>query len=96
MARLVSCIEKGSSRNIPERIAAIGGSKKEGTGWVKWRKTQAAAIAEIEAGEQTYYVNLEGSAPNLVVAVQNGVKYLKAPLDSEIPTTLLKLPDCQP
>lgn len=70
--------------------------KKDGARWVRWNKTQTAAIAEVESGEQTYYVNLEGSTPNLIVAVHKGAKYLKAPLDREAPTTLLKLPDCPP
>jgi len=94
MARLVSCTEKALSREIPEQITTIGGMKKEGTLWVRWRKSQAAAIAEIESGDQIYYVNNEDSAPNLLVAVHKGVKYLKGPRDSEVPTTLLKLPDC--
>jgi len=94
MARLVSCTEKLLSGEIPELITAVGGMKKEGSGWVRWRKSQAAAIAEIEAGEQTYYVNVEGSTPNLVVASHRDAKYLKAPLDREAPTTLLNLPDC--
>jgi hypothetical protein len=94
MARLVSCTDKLLAGEIPEMIAAVGGMKKEGAAWVRWRKSQAAAIAEIEAGEQTYYVNVEGSTPNLVVAIHGTAKYLKAPLDREAPTTLLNLPDC--
>jgi hypothetical protein len=94
MARLVSCTEKNISGEIPELITAVGGMRKEGAAWVRWRKSQAAAIAEIESGDQTYYVNVEGSTPNLVVAIHKDAKYLKAPLDREAPTTLLNLPDC--
>jgi hypothetical protein len=94
MARLISCTEKARSRDIPELITTVGGMKKEGTLWVRWRKSQADAIAEIESGDQIYYVNLEGSTPNLIIAVHKGAKYLKAPLDREAPTTLLSLPDC--
>ena len=58
-------------------------------------KSQAAAIAGIESGEETYYVNIGVSTPNLMVAVHKGVKYLKAPVDNDTPATLLNLPDCQ-
>jgi hypothetical protein len=95
MARLVSCTEKAPLRDLQEQIKALGGVKKEGGVWVNWRKSQAAAIEEIESGEQTYYVNAGGSTPNLVVALYKGVKYLKAPLDAEAPATLLNLPDCE-
>lgn len=95
MARQVSCTEKDRAADLPSQVRAIGGTRKEGNTWVRWRKTQAAAIAEIEAGEQTYYVNITGSAPNLVVATHNGIKYLKAPADKDAPTTLLSLPDCE-
>jgi len=94
MARLVSCTEKERTREIHEKIRSIGGRKRDGPGWVTWSKSQAAAIAEIESGEQTYYVNIEGSTPNLVVGVHAGCKYLKAPVDVDAPTTLLTLPDC--
>jgi hypothetical protein len=95
MARQVSCTEKDRSADLPSQVLAIGGTKKDGNAWVRWRKSQAAAIAEIESGEQIYYVNIEGSAPNLVVALHNGIKYLKAPSDKGAPTTLLNLPDCE-
>ena len=95
MARLVSCTEKAPSRDLPEQIKALGGDKKEGGGWVNWRKSKSAAIVEIESGEQTYYVNIGGLTPNLIVALYKGIKYLKTPLDLDGPSTLLNLPDCE-
>lgn len=95
MAKLVSCSEKDPSSEIHSQIKAIGGMKKVGPVWMAWRKTQAEAIAAIESGEETYYVNIEVSTPNLIVAVNEGIKYLKAFVDLEAPTTLLNLPDCQ-
>ena len=96
MARQVSCTEKDRSAELTSQVRAIGGTRKDGKNWTRWRKTQAAAIAEIESGEQIYYVNIEGSAPNLVVALHNGVKYLKAPADKGVLVALLNLPDCEP
>lgn len=94
MARLVSCTAKDPSRDVHARITSIGGVKRDGTDWVKWTKSQASAIAEIESGEQTYYVNIGGATPNLGIAIHKGVKYLKAPADLDAPTSLLSLPDC--
>lgn len=95
MARLVSCTEKDLSLDIHSQIKSIGGRKKTGPNWVQWSKSQSAAIAGIESGEETYYVNIGVSTPNLMVAVHKGVKYLKAPVDNDTPATLLNLPDCQ-
>ena len=95
MARLVSCTQKAPSRDLPAQRTALGGGKTEGGGGVTWRKSQSAAIEEIESGEQTYYVNTGTSTPNLIVALYKGTKYLKTPLDPEGPITLLNLPDCE-
>ena len=95
MARLVSCTEKAPLRDLPEQIKALGGVKRQGGVWVNWRKSQSAAIEEIESGEQTYYVNTGTSTPNLIVALYTGAKYLKTPLDLAGPTALLNLPDCE-
>ena len=94
MARQVSCTVKDRSQEIQAQIKSLGGMKKEGSGWVNWTKTLAAAISEIESGEQTYYVNIDGATPNLQVAVHKGVKYLKVAGEADAPTTLLRLPDC--
>ena len=96
MALLVTCTGKDLSREFPRQIQSIGGrTVRPGTGWIAWSKTQASAIAEIESGEETYYVNIGGHTPNLVVATYKGAKYLKATVDRESPDSLLNLPDCK-
>lgn len=91
MAVRVDCTAKESTAQPHGRISAIGGKKPDGS---CWKRSQAAAIAEIESGAQTFYVNLNGAVPNVVVAVADGVKYLKTQFDQHAPTTLLALPDC--
>ena len=96
MALLVTCTGKDLSREVPERIRSIGGrTVRSGTGSIAWSTTQASAIAEIESGEETYYVNIGGHTPNLVVASYKDAKYLKATIDRESPDSLLNLPDCK-
>lgn len=91
MARLVSCTEKDPARDPHARIRAVGGVSKDGS---RWKRDLAAVIAEIESGEQTYYVNVGGRTPNLEVAAHQGTKYLKTMLDRDGSETLLGLPDC--
>jgi hypothetical protein len=90
MALLVSCSEK-EPVGMGQKLLAIGGRKRDGT---CWKTSVEDAIREIESGTQTYYVNVNGFTPNLVVAMHKDGKYLKAPFDRDIPATLLGLPDC--
>jgi hypothetical protein len=91
MALLVSCTEKKNAFGVNYEIEAIGGKTKDG---ICWKRSQAAAIAEIESGLETYYVNHNGSMPDIVVARTEGTKYLKTLLDRDLPAVLLALPDC--
>jgi hypothetical protein len=59
-----------------------------------WSCPVEQAIEEIESGAQTYYINVNGFTPNLVVASVKGKKFIKAPFDLDVPATLLGLPDC--
>jgi hypothetical protein len=91
MAYLVACTEKASVDSPYRKIKAVGGVRRDGT---KWKRSIERVINEIESGEQTYYVNVGGAAPNLVVDVHEGVKFLKTAQEKDGPTTLLSLPDC--
>jgi hypothetical protein len=91
MALLVSCTEKKNAFGIDYEIEAIGGTAPDGR---CWKRSKAAAIAEIESGLETYYVEHNGSTPDIVVARSDGAKYLKTLLDQDLPSVLLALPDC--
>jgi hypothetical protein len=83
----VTCIRKrGNHYDQHERIAGIGGSG--------WLKAEDAAIQEIEAGTNSFYVSVDGRSVAVVVATHNGRKYLKTTADGYSPDNLLALPEC--
>ena len=92
MALLVTCSEKAKVDDPYRRIKAVGGTRRDGR---TWKRSLERVINEIEAGEQTYYLNTGSTSPNLIVAMHEGVKYLATPGEDEGPSTLLALPDCQ-
>lgn len=92
MALLVTCTEKAKVDSPYQKIKALGGSRRDGT---SWRRSLERVVNEIEAGDQTYYLNTGEASPNLVVATHEGVKYLKL-ADTDGPSALLALPECQP
>lgn len=83
MEKQVTYINKTNRYNLHERISHIGG--------VGWRKTQGAAIASIESGEETFFTLVGGRRASLIIATHHGKKYLKAENDEFQPNTLLEL-----
>ena len=78
-----------SERNNPhERIRAIGGDG--------WTMTEDAAILQIETGWESFYV-YPSDAPRakVIVATNDGHKYLKTEADGLQPNNLLALPECR-
>lgn len=91
MALLVRCTEKLPAGEPHTRVISLGGTLRDGS---PWKVDVATAIAQVERGEQTYYVEINGFTPNLIVALHRGVKYLRSPFDRDVlPATLLGLPD---
>jgi hypothetical protein len=88
----VLCVNKSDRTNPHERITHIGGKNGDGT---RWRLTQQDAIAGIENGKWSFYVNRGGYSVNVVVTTSRyGHKYLKTEADGEQPNNLLALPEC--
>ena len=87
----VKCINKTDRYNPHERIRNIGGVNPDGS---RWRITQPDAIAGIESGKWTFYVNRAGRTVEVVVATHNGNKYIKTEADDVQPDNLLELPEC--
>jgi len=54
-----------------ETIAGINGDRS------RWRLSQAAAIAAIEAGTDEFFIETDGRAQKLVVQTHSGQKYLQ-------------------
>ena len=87
----ITCINKTDRQNAHERIKNIGGV----TNNQRWKLTQEAAIAGIEAGKWRFIVSVNGQTVWVIVAVSRfGNKYLKTQNDGEHPNNLLSLPEC--
>jgi len=88
----VKCISKSDRYNPHERIISIGGVNGDGT---RWKLSQPEAIKGIEVGTWAFYVNKNGKAVKVVVALSAyGNKYLKTEADGAHPNNLLSLPEC--
>ena len=88
----IKCINKRDRGDIHERISHVGGHPAEGGG--NWKWTEDKAIAEIESGNWTFFVNQGGREVNVIVATRLGRKYLKTANDGTNENNLLSLPEC--
>ena len=88
----IQCINTTQRTNPHERISSVGGQNPNGT---SWKLSEADAIAGIESGRWTFYVERPaGHAVDVVIAERLGKKYLKTTADGEQPDNLLALPEC--
>jgi len=89
----IQCVNKSDRTNPYERITHVGGVNPDGT---RWKLTEDAAIAGIEAGKWHFYVERPpGHVADVVIAKsRSGRKYLKTVADGEHPDNLLSLPEC--
>ena len=89
---LIHCVTRSDRLNHDRRLRGIGGVNPDGA---HWRISEAAAIAAIETGRWSFYVNAQGRALPVVVATSKyGQKYLKGADDGLHPDSLLRLPEC--
>ena len=82
----VKCINKTDRSSAHDRIRSIGGDG--------WKITQQEAITRIENKTYEYYVSRGGAAVDVIVATNNGTKYIKTKNDGLQPDNLLSLPEC--
>jgi hypothetical protein len=88
----VECVVRTDRVSPHHRIRAIGGRGRDGKAW---RLSEEAAIAAIEDGQASFYVERpRGHRIDLAVGQGLGKTFLKAQSDVESPDTLLALPDC--
>jgi len=84
----VSSVSRAYSRDPLERVESIGGVNSDHT---RWKLTQAAAIARIEAGTDEFFVKASDQIVKLVVVTRGGEKYLQTEREKTHPDDLLKL-----
>jgi hypothetical protein len=87
----ITCINKTDRWSAHERIKSVGGTSA-GT---RWKHSQPEVIRNIEGRVHTYYTMVNGQRANVIVATNNGNKYIKTTNDGEQPNNLLSLPECQ-
>jgi hypothetical protein len=89
----IDCINKTDRYNAHERIKSIGGRNPDGG---RWRLSQADAIARINDGTYTFFVERPAGHPVDVTISRSatGHLYLKTASDGEQPNNLLSLPEC--
>lgn len=86
--RAVSVVNRAYSHDPLERIEAIGGVNSDRT---RWKLSQAAATAAIEAGTDEFFVNADGLTVKLIVLTHRGQKYLATEREKTHPDDLLSL-----
>ena len=92
-ARYLICyVSRTDLLNHDRRIRSVGGVNADGA---HWHLAHAAAIAAIEQGRWSFYIEQGGRPAPVVVAVSKyGSKYLKCSRDVLQPDSLLALPEC--
>ncbi len=90
--REIRCINKSDRTNPHERIKNVGGIENG----VRWKKTEDAAIRDIENGVYDYFVRQGVYEAKVIVAERLGKKYLNTVADGVSPDNLLSLPECPP
>lgn len=85
-SRQITCINKTNRTSAHERIQNVGG--------IGWRITVDQCIRDIESKANTYYVLVGKNVVNVIVATNEGRKYIKTESDGIQPNNLLSLPEC--
>lgn len=86
--RAVSSVIRAYSHDPHECIETIGGVNSDHT---RWKLSQAAAIAAIEAGTDEFFVNVTSGPVKLIVLTHDGQKYLKSEREKTHPDDLLNV-----
>lgn len=86
--RAVSSINRAYSSDPLERVEAFSGTNPDHT---RWRLSQAAVVAAIEAGTDEFFVNASDGVVRLIVVTQGGQKYVQSEREKTHPDDLLAL-----
>ncbi len=84
----IQCINKTDRHNAYERIKNIGGINDDGS---RWKLPLNDTISYIGNGPHSFYVSQGETTIDVIVASNNGYKYLKMRNDNLEPNNLLSL-----
>jgi len=87
----IKCIKKTNRTDPHERIHGIGGINANST---RWHLSENDAIVGIENGTYRFWTSANGKSVWVIIATNNGRKYLKTEADGIHPNNLLALPEC--
>lgn len=88
----IRCINKTPRLDVHDRIRGVGGVNPDSR---RWWLSQPDAVAGIDNGAYSFFVNQGGHTVEVVVAVSMyGHRYLKTVTDGLQPDNLLSLPEC--
>ena len=87
----IHCVNKTPRQDPHLRISRVGGVRLDR---VRWKLTEADAIAGIKQGKWDFYVRAGGATADVVIATHDGNEYLKTKPDGLHPDNLLALPEC--
>lgn len=88
----IDCVTRTQRASPHERISEVGGPNRNGG---RWKLQQSQAVAGIEAGKWTFYVEQPAAhVVAVIVASRLGKRYLKTAADGEQPDNLMALPEC--
>ncbi len=87
----IRCINKSDRTSPHERIRSVGGINPDGG---RWKQSVATTIQEIESKEWSFYVSVGGVTADVIIATNDGHKYLRTTADSSTRDNLLSLPEC--
>jgi hypothetical protein len=82
----VTCIKKNPRSSAHDGITHLGGAG--------WNWTRQLVIVSIEAGTNSFYIDIDGKRSVLKVVNEEHGKYLRAQSDGEWNDDLLAMPDC--
>ncbi len=91
--RAVSSINRAYSSDPLERVEAFSGINADRT---RWRLSQAAVVAAIEAGTDEFFVNAGEGVVRLIVVTAGGQKYVQSEREKTHPDDLVSLLANQP